>query len=83
MAVWHNQRNFAEVHAVEGDVLYAAPMTWHKMAAEAPTGPRSAWVLAPISASNFGDFCGQQECRSLLRGSSRALRCPIGTGANT
>ena len=28
-----------EYHAVEGDVLYAAPMTWHQMGAEAPSGP--------------------------------------------
>ena len=28
-----------EFHAVEGDVLYAAPMTWHQMGAEAPSGP--------------------------------------------
>ena len=31
--------NTGEFHAVEGDVLYAAPMTWHQMAAEAPSGP--------------------------------------------
>src|SRR3954471_21108881 len=28
-----------EYHATEGDVLYAAPMTWHQMGAEAPLGP--------------------------------------------
>jgi len=28
-----------EFHAIEGDVLYAAPMTWHQMGAEAPSGP--------------------------------------------
>jgi hypothetical protein len=28
-----------EYHAVEGDVLYAAPMSWHQMGAEAPSGP--------------------------------------------
>ena len=28
-----------EFHAMEGDVLYAAPMTWHQMGAEAPSGP--------------------------------------------
>ena len=28
-----------EYHAVEGDVLYATPMSWHQMAAEAPSGP--------------------------------------------
>jgi len=31
--------NTGEFHAVEGDVLYAPPMTWHQMAAEAPNGP--------------------------------------------
>lgn len=31
--------NAGEFHAVEGDVLYAAPMSWHAMAAEAPSGP--------------------------------------------
>ena len=28
-----------EYHATEGDVLYAAPMTWHQMGAEASSGP--------------------------------------------
>jgi mannose-6-phosphate isomerase-like protein (cupin superfamily) len=28
-----------EYRATEGDVLYAAPMTWHQMGAEAPSGP--------------------------------------------
>jgi mannose-6-phosphate isomerase-like protein (cupin superfamily) len=31
--------NMGEYHATEGDVLYAAPMGWHQMAAEAPNGP--------------------------------------------
>ena len=31
--------NMGEYHATEGDVLYAAPMGWHQMAAEAPSGP--------------------------------------------
>jgi len=31
--------NVGEFHAVEGDVLYAAPMSWHQMSAEAPSGP--------------------------------------------
>ncbi len=31
--------NVGEFHATEGDVLYAAPMTWHQMGAEAPSGP--------------------------------------------
>jgi hypothetical protein len=31
--------NAGEFHAIEGDVLYAAPMSWHQMGAEAPSGP--------------------------------------------
>jgi len=30
--------NYPEMHAVEGDVIYAAPMTWHQMGDEGP-GP--------------------------------------------
>jgi hypothetical protein len=29
-------REHRRIHAVEGDVLSAAPLTWHPMAAEAP-----------------------------------------------
>jgi len=38
-AISGNFENMGEYHAVEGDVLYAAPMGWHQMAAEAPSGP--------------------------------------------
>jgi mannose-6-phosphate isomerase-like protein (cupin superfamily) len=31
--------NLGEFHAVEGDVLYAAPNMWHQMAGDAPSGP--------------------------------------------
>ena len=31
--------NEGEFHAQEGDVLYAAPMSWHEMAAEGKSGP--------------------------------------------
>ncbi len=31
--------NTGNFHAVEGDVLYAAPMTWHEMSGEATSGP--------------------------------------------
>ena len=31
--------NMGEYRAEEGDVLYAAPMGWHQMAAVAPSGP--------------------------------------------
>jgi mannose-6-phosphate isomerase-like protein (cupin superfamily) len=31
--------NAGNFHAVEGDVLYAAPMSWHEMSGEAPSGP--------------------------------------------
>jgi len=31
--------NTGQFHAVEGDVLYAPPMSWHSMDSEAPSGP--------------------------------------------
>jgi mannose-6-phosphate isomerase-like protein (cupin superfamily) len=31
--------NLGEFHAVEGDVIYAPPGTWHQMTPEAPSGP--------------------------------------------
>ena len=37
--IWGRFKNAGEFHTVEGDVLYAAPMRWHEMAAEAPSGP--------------------------------------------
>jgi mannose-6-phosphate isomerase-like protein (cupin superfamily) len=49
--------NFPEFHAVEGDVLYAAPMTWHEMAAEAPSGPSVRLAMGAhqrISMQNTG-----------------------------
>ena len=42
--------NVGEFHAVEGDVLYAAPMTWHQMAAEAPSGPNVRLAIGWLSA---------------------------------
>ena len=53
--------NFEEIHAVEGDVLYAAPMTWHQMAAEAPSGPSVRLALGAyqrISMQNTGRASG-------------------------
>ena len=41
--------NTGEFHAVEGDVLYPAPMTWHQMAAEAPSGPNVRLAMAVTS----------------------------------
>ena len=49
--------NLGEFHAVEGDVLYAAPMTWHQMAAEAPSGRSvrlAAGAYQRISIQNRG-----------------------------
>jgi quercetin dioxygenase-like cupin family protein len=42
--------NAGEFHATEGDVLYAAPMSWHQMGAEAPSGLS---VRLAISAYNI------------------------------
>jgi mannose-6-phosphate isomerase-like protein (cupin superfamily) len=45
--------NTGEFHAVEGDVLYAAPMTWHQMAAEAPTGPSVRLAMGGYALINM------------------------------
>jgi quercetin dioxygenase-like cupin family protein len=42
-----------EFHAVEGDVLYAAPMTWHQMAAEAPAGPNVRLAMGGYQLINM------------------------------
>jgi len=45
--------NAGEFHAVEGDVLYAAPMTWHQMAAEAPSGPNVRLAMGGYQLINM------------------------------
>lgn len=45
--------NVGEFHAVEGDVLYAAPMTWHQMAAEAPSGPNVRLAMGGYQLINM------------------------------
>ena len=45
--------NAGEFHAVEGDVLYAAPMSWHEMAAEAPSGPSVRLALGGYNLINM------------------------------
>lgn len=45
--------NTGEFHAVEGDVLYAAPMSWHEMAAEAPSGPSVRLALGGYNLINM------------------------------
>jgi quercetin dioxygenase-like cupin family protein len=50
--------NFGEFHAVEGDVLYAAPMTWHQMAAEAPSGPSVRLAMGAYQRINMNNTAG-------------------------
>jgi hypothetical protein len=45
--------NTGEFHAVEGDVLDAAPMMWHQMAAEAPSGPNVRLAMGGWNIINF------------------------------
>jgi quercetin dioxygenase-like cupin family protein len=45
--------NAGEFHAVEGDVLYAAPMSWHEMAAEASSGPSVRLALGGYNLINM------------------------------
>lgn len=51
--------NMGEFHAVEGDVLYAAPMMWHQMAAEAPFGPNVRLAMGGYQLINMGNTAGQ------------------------
>jgi quercetin dioxygenase-like cupin family protein len=51
--------NTGEFHAVEGDVLYAAPMTWHQMAAEAPSGPNVRLAFGGYQLINMNSNAGQ------------------------
>jgi len=45
--------NAGEFHAVEGDVLYAAPMSWHEMAAEARSGPSVRLAMGGYNLINM------------------------------
>jgi quercetin dioxygenase-like cupin family protein len=47
--------NTGEFHAVEGDVLYAAPMSWHQMGAEAPSGPNVRLAMGGYQLINMGN----------------------------
>ena len=47
--------NTGEFHAVEGDVLYAAPMMWHQMGAEAPSGPNVRLAMAGYQLINMNN----------------------------
>jgi quercetin dioxygenase-like cupin family protein len=50
--------NTGEFHAVEGDVLYAAPMMWHQMAAEAPSGPNIRLAVGGYQLINMNNTGG-------------------------
>jgi quercetin dioxygenase-like cupin family protein len=50
--------NRGEYHATEGDVLYAAPMSWHQMAAEAPSGPSVRLALGGYELINMNNTSG-------------------------
>jgi mannose-6-phosphate isomerase-like protein (cupin superfamily) len=47
--------NQGEFHAEEGDVLYAAPMSWHQMAAEAPSGPSVRLAMGGYELINMNN----------------------------
>jgi quercetin dioxygenase-like cupin family protein len=42
-----------EFHATEGDVLYAAPMSWHEMGAEASSGPSVRLAIGGYNLINM------------------------------
>jgi mannose-6-phosphate isomerase-like protein (cupin superfamily) len=47
--------NRGEYHATEGDILYAAPMSWHQMGAEAPNGPSVRLALGAYELINMNN----------------------------
>jgi quercetin dioxygenase-like cupin family protein len=51
--------NTGEFHATEGDVLYAAPMMWHQMGAEALSGPNVRLAFGGYQLINMGNTAGQ------------------------
>jgi mannose-6-phosphate isomerase-like protein (cupin superfamily) len=50
--------NMGEYHAVEGDVLYAAPMMWHQMGVEGPSGPSIRLALGGYNFINMNNTAG-------------------------
>jgi Cupin domain. len=50
--------NMGEYHAVEGDVLYAAPMGWHQMSAEAQSGPSVRLAMGGYPLINMNNTEG-------------------------
>ena len=50
--------NAGEFHAVEGDVLYAAPMTWHQMGFKG-SGPSCRLAMGGYRLINMGNTAGQ------------------------
>jgi quercetin dioxygenase-like cupin family protein len=48
-----------EYHATEGDVLYAAPMTWHQMGAEALSGPSVRLAMGGYPLINMTNTVGR------------------------
>ena len=45
--------NAGEFTGVEGDVLYAAPMSWHEMSAMAPSGPSVRLAMGGYNLINM------------------------------
>jgi quercetin dioxygenase-like cupin family protein len=43
-------------HAVEGDILYAAPATWHQMGADAPSGPSVRVTMGSYQRLNMNSI---------------------------
>jgi hypothetical protein len=52
-AIMGKFESMGEYHAVEGDVLYAASMGWHQMAAEAPSGPSVRLAISGYQLINM------------------------------
>ena len=54
-----SSKTMGEFHAIEGDVLYAAPMMWHQMGAEAPSGPSVRLAMGGYPLINMNNTEGR------------------------
>lgn len=51
--------NAGEFRAVEGDILYAAPMSWHQTRAEDPTNPNVRLAMGAYGFINMNSMPGK------------------------
>ena len=60
VAVAQGTYTMGERKCVEGDVLYAAPMMWHQMGAEAQSGPSVRLAMGAYELINMNNTAARQ-----------------------